>query len=297
MKKLTISLMILAIAFAGMAIAKDEAPKPLQPIAGDSRGAEVEPNDDCATANALTEAMDGEIIAADIDMYEFTGMAGDAITFETGVQGENPNMDTKMWLLADDCETELAYNDDGGESLFSLIDYTFEADATIYVKVTGYSETTTGFYTLVAEGAPEPQPNDTCEGAINLADLDPTFDVDLCLYANDYNPGSDGCTGYNANGDDAVYYVELEEGEGFSASMDGSHDLAIYLVTDCSDLSTCVAGDDSGNPEEITYQAETAGIYFLIVDGYSGCGVVTVTTSEVVSTQNKSLSGIKALYR
>ena len=66
--------------------------------------------------------------------------------FETGVQDGQSSMDTKLYVYADDCATELAYNDDGGEGLFSRIEFTFDADATVYVVATGYSATTTGYY-------------------------------------------------------------------------------------------------------------------------------------------------------
>jgi hypothetical protein len=301
---LTLLVAALAIALTTPASAKPALEKPL--VARDLlvRADEVEPNDDCASANALTEAMNGEITAEDQDWFEFSATGGTHVVFETGVQGENPSMDTKLYLYADDCSTELAYNDDGGEGYFSLIEYDFEADGTFYVVVTGYSSSTTGLYTLTAtvEDIPEPQPNDLCEGAIDLADIGDTyFEVDLCLFENDYSPESGGCTGYTANGPDAIYSMDLVAGEEVFVSMDvveGSADLAIYLVTDCADIAgSCVAGDDSGNPEEFGYTAEADGTYYLVLDTYSGCCLVGVTFNETVAVEGATWSEIKDLYR
>ncbi len=293
-KTLTIVLVLLV---AGIAVAKDQPAKPLMPRVADVRADEVEPNDDCSSAGVLTDAMNGEITAGDQDWFAFEVTAGMSVTLETMVQDDNPPMDTRLYLYADDCETELAYNDDGGEGLFSLIQYTFDAEATVYVVVTGYSDATTGLYTLVAD-AFEPMPNDLCEGAIDLNSISSPFEVDLCEYSNDYSPDFGGCTGYTANGADAVYMIDLVEGAEFFASMDGDHDLALYLVTDCSDINgSCVIGDDSGNPEEFTYTAEADGTYYLIVDGYSGCGLVTVTTELPVAAEGHSWTDVKGLYR
>lgn len=294
-------LIILAVLVAGVALAKDELPKPLVPKFEMSRAAEVEPNDDCASANAFTETMDGEIVAGDQDWYEFNATAGTTVTFETGVQADEPSMDTKLYLYADDCTTELAYNDDGGEGYFSLITYTFDADQTVYVVVTGYGASTTGFYSLT-QFIPDPPPaNDTCEGAIDLAGGPLYFEVDLCEYTNQYSPASGGCTGYTANGSDAVYMAELSAGDEVFFSIEpveGSTDLALYLVTDCADIDgSCVIGDDSGNPEEFTYTVEADGVYYLIVDAYSGCGLVGVSLSQPVATEAHSWTDVKSLYK
>jgi hypothetical protein len=290
-------LIALAVLVAGVALAKDELPKPLIAKVVDVRADEVEPNDDCATAGLLTDVMNGEITAADQDWFEFQATAGATITFETSVQGDNPSMDTKLFLYADDCTTELAFNDDGGEGLYSLIQYTFDADATVYVVVTGYSDASVGLYTLTAEGF-TPMPNDTCDGAIDLTTMPTVFEVDLCEFSNDYSPESGGCTGYTANGADAVYMIDLVAGNNLFVSIDGSADLALYLVTDCSDVNgSCVIGDDSGNPEEINYTAEADGTYYLMVDAYSGCGLVTVTLELPVATESQSWTDVKGLYR
>ncbi|MCD6101650.1 MAG: choice-of-anchor J domain-containing protein, partial [Candidatus Cloacimonetes bacterium] len=110
-----------------------------------------EPNNTLATATAIAsgDSLVGPMIdpGGDIDLYVFTGTAGYAVRAETcPVNGVT--MDTKLYLLAAD-STQLAYNDDGGEGALSLISgYDLPADGTYYLKATGYSSYTTGFYNM-----------------------------------------------------------------------------------------------------------------------------------------------------
>ena len=57
----------------------------------------------------------------------------------------------------------------------------------------------------------------------------------------------------------------------------------MYLTTNCSNLNTgCVAGDDTGNPEELTYVAEIDAVHYLIADGYQGTDFGEFTIDIVV---------------
>ncbi len=157
------------------------------------------------------------------------------------------------------------------------------------------------------EGAPPPPPppaNDLCENAIDLQAQGLTvFDVDLCLAADDYSAPSGGCTGYSSDGKDLVYKIHLNQDETFSASMQGTHDAALWLVTDCADAAgTCVAGADetvSEGYETITYVAAAAAWYYMIVDGYGtdACSATTVTIDAPVGNENASWSDVKSMYR
>lgn len=304
MKKylLMLTAMVFVVALATLAAAKPPLEKPLAPFQSNSRATEVEPNDDCTTANALTigDDMNAAIDpAGDEDWFAFEAMAGDCVIFETHPGDAN---DTKMWLYDGDCVTELDFDDDGGEGFYSLIPWTFDVAGMYYIRITHYSTTGTGTYILTATACPEPEPNDTCDGAINLQEQGlQLFEVDLCLYNNDYSPALPSCTGYSANGPDAVYSVALLMGETINVCEDpanGYIDLSIWLVSDCGDPeNTCVAGDDSGNPECITYTAEADGMYYLMVDAYSGCGMVTVTVDAPVPTDEDSWGTVKSLYR
>jgi hypothetical protein len=309
MKKLSLLVLtlVLTIAFSGLAVAKTAPQKPLLPQEPNSRATETEPNDDFSTANPLTlgEDMNAAIDpAGDVDYFSITVDAGDVLNFET-LPGDVG--DTQMNLYDTDGVTVLEFDDDDGQNLYSLIEgYEFPAAGTYYVAINEFGDNDTGTYILSTSEftPPEPQENDTCEGAINVADLEGLYaEFDLCLYTNQYDPGSGGCTGFPATGPEAVYMVTLEAGQTFFASaspVDGFIDLSVYLVTDCEDpAGSCVVGDDSGNPEEISYTPEEGGTYYLMIDTYSSCGdgLVGVTFDGVVATQSNSLTEIKGLFR
>ena len=324
MRKAIIMLMALALVLAATSVLASSKDQQMQnkvdPFSGRADYTETEPNDDCDNANAPFAAGDsyaGEIVTADKDWFAFTAEADQCVIFETMPQPDQGNMDTKLFIYADDCTTELAFDDDGGPSLFSRIEYTFADAGTYYVVVTGYSDNSTGFYVLTATACPPPpevlEGSETCfDGVCLVPATDRSVLGDTTDNIDDYDPSDPGpsCTGYGAAGPDVVYEVALSDGATLTAAVDaysGYIDLAIYLVTDCDDMTTCVAGDDGGNPETITYThtGETT-LYYLIIDGYSvnafGEYILTYThdganCDDPVATEEATWSGLKALYR
>jgi len=74
-------------------------------------------------------------------------------------------IDSYLHLYADDCVTELAYDDDGGEVLMSRIATTLDAGE-YFIKMRAYSPTSTaGSYHLTLNVTAEAPPNDLCENA------------------------------------------------------------------------------------------------------------------------------------
>lgn len=154
------------------------------------------------------------------------------------------------------------------------------------------SQTTT--YTLTAAGAGGQTSAQTTITVVSVAGetcSDPfvisasgTFTGNTNLAVNDYSQSS-SCTGYNSTGPDVVYRISLQAGDRLQASLQPSNsswDCSIYLVTSCQNISTsCVAGQDNGNPEEIDYTVPTSGDYFLIVDGFGGQGGTYALTVNV----------------
>jgi len=308
MKTLILMLAVLT-AFAGLVQAADKPDRVKDPIPfqGVTRAVEAEPNDDCASANALTpgDPMQGAIDpVGDNDWYALDVLAGECYVFAVAPGEGQSGGDMRLWIWADDCVTEIAFDDDDGEGLYPYHLQTFDTSGTVYVEVDEFGDNgTIGAYVLSVDTCPEPQPNDTCEGAIDLQEqsLD-QFQVDLCTYVPDYTPAEPECTGdYPANGNDALYKIYLTAGEIFSACIapsDGFIDLSLWLASDCGDLeNTCVAGDDSGNPECVSYEATADGWYFLVVDAYSGCGLVDVTIDAPVANEDASFSNLKTMYR
>lgn len=306
MRKLLLIVAIAALA-TGAALAKAPLEKPVQTYVSNSRAAEVEPNDDYLSANTLTagDDMNAAIdVAGDLDFFAVTVGAGDTYDFET-LPGDAG--DTKMWLIDVDGVTELVFNDDGGTGYYSLINYNFAAAGTYFIKISHYSASGTGTYVLTATAAAPPPPppaNDTCAGAITIGYGAFSIDGDLTGAANDYSPGSGGCTGYSATGPDVVYTFGLEAGEAFDVTMttDGFDD-SIYLVTDCGDpVLSCVAGADAypdGSTFSFTAPADMQ--LYLIVDAYSGAGGVYNITGfnggNVIGNEEGSFSSMKASFR
>ncbi|HOX24515.1 MAG TPA: PPC domain-containing protein [Candidatus Krumholzibacteria bacterium] len=143
-----------------------------------------------------------------------------------------------------------------------------------------------------------PYPNPTCETAIDIQEQGlTTWEVDNCGSGADYSP-TNGCTGYAANGQDAVWKIYLLAGDTFTVTLTNeSYDASLYLLTDCADMNSCVAGGD--DPEEFTYIAAADGWYYLIVDGYAtgACGTSTITVETPVATKTATWATVKDLFR
>jgi hypothetical protein len=252
-------------------------------LAGRTIVPEVEPNDTCpGQAIVCGDQVDAQLATGtDADWFRIYVEAGTRLTAETntGSQTPYPN-DTKLYIFADDCTTQLAYDDDSGSGYYSLCHYDVTTSGYYNIKVIPYGSTNVGYYYLyvTCPPAPTPPPNDTCDGAIPLERCTQGSLIGyLDLGHNDYTPGiyPSSCTGYGALGIDLVYMADLEVGDVIFCSMSTaapgpSFDAALYMITDCANPSTtCVIGDDSGDPEEWTYTVTTAGRYYIIADCYS----------------------------
>ena len=89
---------------------------------------EVEPNDTCGVDDQAVVC--GDIVdpgcvdpVGDQDWYVFSANEGDEITCGTTYASDPnlPSVDTYIELYADDCATQLTYDDDGGGNMYSLI--------------------------------------------------------------------------------------------------------------------------------------------------------------------------------
>ncbi len=298
-------LIVLALAM-GSAVAKTPPPKPLVPYPGDVRAVESEPNGTCALADPLAN---GEPMAAalspagDADWFAIVATPGLELLIETRPGPGQSGGDTEMTLYAGDCVTQLAYDDDGGEGLYSRLFQVFPEAGTYYVVINEYGDNDViEAYVLDAVGSLNPG-NDDCGNPLDLqAYGHAEFEVDLCQYGGDYSPAAPECTDdYPAAGPDAIYAIDLAAGETFAVCATPTYgfiDLAIWLVSDCGDPeNTCVAGEDDGNPECLSYVAPAAGRYYLIVDTYSGCGRVTVTIDAPTAAETRDWGSLKRLYR
>ena len=249
--------------------------------------AEVEPNDDFTTAMPILcgDQVDPAGLAdADVDYYSFAGVAGALFTAGTDAGLDPAAGDTKMYLY-DGAYNEIAYDDDGGPGFYSLISMELPADDTYYILVIPYGASNVGSYILSTEcgTAQEPPENDTCDGAIPIENCTSgVIEGDLTWANNDYDPGSGGCTGYSAAGNDVVYVVDLEAGNLVNLFLFGGWDESLYIVTDCADpVGSCVAGADAtvGAGETIAWEVTMDGTYYIICDAY-GTGNGTTFTLD-----------------
>jgi hypothetical protein len=232
------------------------------------------PGQAIACGDVITPA---ELTQADRDWSSFSATAGTLITIGTDAVVGMPTVDTFVDLIADDCTTVLAFDDDGGPGLYSLLNYTAGYTGTYYVRVRGFVDTSVGFYKLFVNCSAPPPPieNDTCDGAIPIDRCTAgSLQGDTSDAHNDYDPGSGGCaTGYAEVGKDVVYLLDLQAGD----IVDMTYtqllaDTAFYIITDCSNpAGSCVVGADdtfTGEPEVIHYVVPAAGLYYLILDAY-----------------------------
>jgi hypothetical protein len=178
---------------------------------------------------------------------------------------------------------------------------------TYYIVVDGYG-TAQGAFTLTTTCTPclPPPVNDQCAGAIELFCNQPiNLAGTTAQAANDYSPGAFGnpCTGYTANGYDVTYKFNVPVGASVSLSYTSSADASFYIISDCANpAGTCVVGADAtltGQPEVINYVFTTGGLYYLILDTYSGGGTFTCTGTLtcLTGTEATSWGHVKTLYR
>lgn len=274
--------------------------------------AEIEPNDDFASANPAScgdairpAAVD---VPDDIDWYVFNANAGDLITLGTDADGASPIDDTIIGLF-DAAGVQLAINDDGGPGLYSLIS-SFVAPATgvYYLGVIAFDAAAVGTYQafISCQAAPPVPVNDACAGALEL----PCGLINLAGTTsgatNDYSPGAGGCTGFSANGGDVVYKFTASPGYALDLTYTSTADGSIYIISDCGDpVASCIVGADdtlAGESEALTYLFSTSGTYYVILDsfGTGSFGDWTLTGSNgcgAVSTTRSTWGKVKSIYR
>jgi len=81
------------------------------------------------------------------------------------------------------------------------------------------------------------------------------------------------CLPWSLNGSDAMYRVELEQGQILVATMlqPSPADGAMALLSTCGEATSAVAcadGTFEGEAEVLTYTVESTGVYYLLVDSY-----------------------------
>ena len=120
----------------------------------------------------------------------------------------------------------------------------------------------------------DPPPNDQCSGAITIPCGNISLSGNTFMAVNDYDfPDTTlSCTGYSASGRDVVYRFDAMAGDSVWLRYSSSADAAIYIVTDCGQVTTsCKIGVDEnrqGTSETLRYGFPTTGTYYVVLDSY-----------------------------
>ncbi|MBX2801471.1 MAG: hypothetical protein KTR31_27590 [Myxococcales bacterium] len=120
--------------------------------------------------------------------------------------------------------------------------------------------------------------SDTCAEAEAADPLGPGFyEGNFTGFANDLNPGTAGCTDFAAVAADAILPFEvLPEQELVATYTLLQNNASVYLVTDCNDVLSCVAGADESSginaagTERLAWRndgVEPQRVY-LVLDGF-----------------------------
>ncbi len=260
---------------------------------------EVEPNDQCPGQVIVCGDMvqPAYIIPADEqDWFQIYAAEGAVITVGTD-EWDAPNdvYDTRLWVYADDCVTELAYDDDGGPGYYSLLSFEAPYSGDYNILVESYYGYYEGGYIMFTECSEpqEPPENDLCEGAFVIERCTTgVIEADLAWATNDYDPAIPGpsCTGYPAAGRDVTYVMDLVAGDMVDMFYYGGWDESFYIVTDCSDMTTCVIGADDtvGTGETIVWTALETGTYYVICDAYGTDAGSTFTLTYTIECPTAS---------
>ncbi len=127
--------------------------------------------------------MEGDpLLPLDVDYFQINLTAGVTVVVETmaGPHCDPDMTDTMLYLYGPNaCAPQVAYDDDGGPGLFSLMTYTPTVTGTYYIKMMGYS-TNEGCYKFTVKCAGvvpttlvnELEPNDTCGPAVQTLTCD-----------------------------------------------------------------------------------------------------------------------------
>jgi hypothetical protein len=249
------------------------------------------------------------LTAGDNDYIYFTASAGDIISFGTDADG-GPTADTYIHLYNADCSTQLAFDDDGGPGLASLLSYCATYSGTYVGRIRHYSASGTGTYKAFVTCASGGGHADVCASAAPLPCGSVSLSGHTGCSTNNYSPPSTGsCTRYTAAGRDQVVSLTVTAGGSvdltYTSSADGS--IYIYDAAACGAPigANCIAGDDStlaGQPETLQYTFSTSGTYYLILDSYGTNSAGSWTLTGIfdcgpVAVEPRTWTHVKRIFR
>lgn len=200
-------------------------------------------------------------------VYTISVNAGDQVYVEM----DPDSFDASLYMVSNcaDISGSCVQGSDRGVSATEIIAPVFQTSGIYQLIVDGFGASGSGTGTLKAEV----HRGDTCDDAYMVPPGGGTFMGTTAGYNADYGTmnSTGSCTGFGQRGRDAVYAVSLDDGETIDATLTTTWDSALYLIEDCANSgTTCVAGQDSGNPEQImfTNMSGQTRTYFLVVDAF-----------------------------
>ena len=202
-------------------------------------------------------------------VYEVQLQAGDQLQLSLA---PTPSYDPSVYLVSDctDINASCVAGSDKPSGVTETLNPVVQQTATYYLIVDGFLTSGSGSGEVTAEIVH----GDTCADAYRVPKGSSQFNGTTTAYNADYgiSASAGSCTSWSQAGPDAVYKIELEDNETLTANLSATWDSSLYLITDCAQSDTsCVAGEDNGNPETITYQNTSgqAATYYLMVDSFS----------------------------
>lgn len=178
-RKAAIVLLVVTVLSAGLL-----APLPALATDVDS----YEPDDTYATATAIVvDVVQQHTIAPaeDVDWISFSVSAGETYWIQTASGTPAEDIDTVLELYDSDGTTYLDSDDDGGSGAYSLIQYTADANKTLYVSVSEFYGTNTGAYSIAVAAASDIYEPDDSFGAATSIAIDAVAQQHMIIPADD----------------------------------------------------------------------------------------------------------------
>lgn len=178
------------------------------------------------------DVVDGSITVGGTAAYILTLTEGQTVTIEVVL---GTLRDSTLTIFAPGGSDQLAFNDDAGGSLASILDFTAPYGGDFVLSVAGYANANAGSFTIAVQSQ-----NDPCGEAgthINTASGD-------ILYSNSYDNGA-VCTWYLDCGVGAIIELEIE-------SMDTEHNFDYVSIYDGDSADATRLAHLSGNMNQIS---------------------------------------------
>jgi len=212
--------------------------------------------------------------SGDHDFFRMTLTAGVTYRFTVNTSTTGTPIGDPTLTLRDAAGTSLAFNDDGGPGLYSVISFTAASSGTYFLDVAGFGSNAGGYSVSASiDDAIDDDVGTTGTIAVNAAALNGTYDT---------------------AGDDDWYGTQLLAGVTYSFDTGGAQDTTLAL-RDANGAQ--LAFDDDGGSgflSHIQYTATASGTHFLDVEEFfDSTGAYTlVATSIDTETADNLTTGV-----